>query len=363
MGSLSPGPISAAHLQIQSKIPNRKSKIPVANSTKLVRQWRLLKMLAARRHGVTVEELAAEFSMVPRSILRDLNELREVGFSLVDRKDGNRKRWSLSEAEGLVNLRFTHEEAAALYLGRQFLEPLVGTYFHAGARSAFGKIRATLGEPALRHLERLAAGFYHSARGWSDYSAKGQIIDNLVLAIEDQLITRIEYRSLKSTEPVSLYNLHPLSLVYHRGALYLVAHSDFHNSVRTFKVDRISAADMLGLKFAEKRDFDPTAFFEHSFGIFHSENAPALIRVAFHPDVRRILEERQFHPSQRLSRRKDGRTLAEFHLSSVEEFKSWILSFGPLAEVLEPPELREQIVQCLRAAADLYNPETSDTHR
>ncbi len=331
----------------------------MADSTKLVRQWRLLRILSARRHGATVKELAAEFSTVIRSIQRDLDELREVGFPLDWKKVGNRKRWSLSEGEGLLNLRFTHEEAAALFLGRQFLEPLVGTLFHTGAQSAFAKIRATLGEPALRHLERLAAGFYHAARGWSDYSAKAELIDALVVAIEDQRITRIEYRSLKSTEPVSLYNLQPLSLVYHRGALYLVAHSDAHNSIRTFKVDRIFAADMLALKFAERLDFDPAAYFEHSFGIFHGDNAPAPIRVAFHPDVRRILEERQFHPSQRLSRRKDGRTLAEFHLSALEEFKSWILSFGALAEVLEPPELRNQVAQSLRAAADLYHPEPS----
>ena len=60
----------------------------------------------------------------------------------------------------LKALEFTVEEAAALYLGRQFLEPLAGTYFFDGAQRAFQKIRATLGDAALRHLEKLAAAFY-----------------------------------------------------------------------------------------------------------------------------------------------------------------------------------------------------------
>lgn len=48
------------------------------------------------------------------------------------------------EAAGLLQLHFTLEEVAALYLGRQLLEPLAGTYFAQGAQSALVKIRAIL---------------------------------------------------------------------------------------------------------------------------------------------------------------------------------------------------------------------------
>jgi predicted DNA-binding transcriptional regulator YafY len=343
------------------RFPNR-SAFRVADTEQLVRQWRLLRSLAARRLGATLEDLAAEGNASTRTIRRDLVKLREVGFPLIEQVgDHGRKRWRLDDAEGLVNLKFTLEEAAALFLGRQFLEPLVGTMFHAGAHSAFEKIRATMGEAALRHLERLAAGFYHAARGWTDYASKAALIDDLVRAIEDRRLAAIEYRSLSSTEPVSQYDLYPLSLVYWRGALYLVAQSPSHKAVRTFKLDRISNAQVLTLPFAEPIDFDAAHFFEHSFGIFQKDGEPIRVRVAFRPQVVRLLEERQFHPSQRLTRRKDGRVVAEFRLTALEDFVSWVLSFGPLAEVLEPVELREDVARSHRDAASIYGPALIDS--
>jgi len=330
----------------------------------LLRQWTVLRCLSARRHGVSVEEMAGDAGVCTKTIRRDVAFLQQLGFPIVDQiGEHGRKRWRIDAVEGLLNLQFTLEEAAALSLGRQFLEPLTGTYFHAGAQSAFAKIRATLGDAALKHLEHLAAGFYHSARGWCDYSRKAQLIDDLVRAIEDRRMTAIVYRSLASTEPVGQYDLYPLSLIYWRGALYLIADSPRHGAVRTFKVDRISEVQVLQLQFPQPINFDPSHFLAHSFGIFQKEGEPVRIRVAFRAEVARILEERQFHSSQRLTRRRDGRILAEFRLSAFEDFVSWILSFGPLAEVLEPPELQAEVASRHRDAAALYSEETSQKTR
>lgn len=327
----------------------------MAEMQPLLRQWLVLRTLSARRRGATLAELATETGVCQRTIRRDLTQLQQLGFPLLEEiEEYGRKRWRLDNEGSLAGLRFTVEEAAALYLGRQFLEPLAGTLFHAGARSAFDKIRATLGDAALRHLERLAAGFYHAVRGWSDYSRKAELIDDLVRAIEDRRMTAIEYQSLRTTEPVTFYDVYPYALIYWREALYLVAHSPNHGAVRTFKVDRISGAQVLQLQFAVPADFEPEQFLEHSFGIFQRDGEPARVRVLFAPQAARLLKERLFHPSQRLTERKDGRVLAEYRLNAFEEFLTWICGWGPLAEVLEPPNLREQVARTLWEAAELY---------
>jgi len=46
--------------------------------------------------------------------------------------------------------------------------------------------------------------------------------------------------------------------------------------------------------------------------------------------------------------------LAEFRLLTTEEIKRWILSFGKHAVVLEPEELRAEIVGELDAVRELY---------
>lgn len=206
----------------------------------------------------------------------------------------------------------------------------------------------------MRHIERLAHGFYHAVRGWSDYSRKAELIDSLVTAIEDHRVTAIGYISLRSTEEVSQYDLYPLSLIYWRGALYLIADSPGHGQIRTFKVDRIQSAQVLQLPFATRQSFDPEAHLQHSFGIFQSDAEPQWVRVAFRGDVGRLLEERQFHPSQKVSRLRDGRWIADFQLSTFEEFQSWVLSWGAMAEVLEPASLRDQVAVALRESLAAY---------
>jgi len=321
----------------------------------ILRHWILLRSLGARRQGATLRELAAEHGVNEKTIHRDLLLLQRLGFLLVyETGDHGRKHWKLDGKSGLAQLSFTLEEAAALYLGRQFLEPLAGTDFFRGAQSAFTKIRATLGDAPLRHLEKLAAAFYHKTHGLSDYSQKGQLIDDLVRAIEDRRLSVIEYRSLRSTEPVSHYDVHPYALVWHNHALYLIAWSSDHHALRTFKVDRISAVEVQELQFTRPADFDAVALLAGSFGIYQGDGQTQTIRIRFSRQAARTLAERTHHPTQRLTPQPDGTVLAEFELSSFEELSSWILSWGAHAEVLSPPELRQQIAATLSAAFAAY---------
>ena len=62
----------------------------------LIRQWTLLQRLSARRLGLTVRELAAEAEVGEKTIRRDLDRLRSVGFPLQDQAgDNGLKRWRL----------------------------------------------------------------------------------------------------------------------------------------------------------------------------------------------------------------------------------------------------------------------------
>lgn len=334
----------------------------MSDSIQLLRQWILLRLLAARRQGVTLKELARELSVSQKTILRDLNLLRRLAFPIEETVgERGRKTWRLVSDEGLPNLRFTLEEAAALYLGRQYLEGLAGTMFWSGAQSAFQKIRAAFGEPALRHLQKLATGFYLTTHALVDYEARGSLIDDLMIAIEDRTLTVISYQSLRSTEPVTHYDIHPYALVHHRGALYVIAWSNDHDEIRTFKVDRITSATLHGLQFERPKDFTAADHLAHSFGIFAGDAPPQRVLVRFSSQVTRILQEKRFHPSQHLIRDRDGSLIAEYQLSSFEEFTSWILSFGPLAEVLEPAELRQTLVDTLIRTLDIYNRRTDSS--
>lgn len=330
----------------------------MADHPPLVRQWILLKHLAARRLGATVQELAQELRVSEKTIRRDLQVFQQAGFPLEETLGPHsRKSWTIRPGNGQPELSFHFDEALALYLGRRFLEPLAGTLLWDAAQSAFQKIRACLGKTALAYLEQMAAHLHHTSVGAGDYSRQSEQVDQLMQAIEDRRATHIVYRSQRATEPVT-YEIHPYGIIYHRGSMYLVAWSRDHHEVRHFKVDRVQEVEVSPFPFVLPDGFDLKKHLAGSFGVFHG-TGQATVRVRFSADVARYVQESTWHASQKLSPQRDGSLLAEFQLSSTEEIKRWLLSFGRHAVVLEPPALVREMREELLETATRYTPPTT----
>jgi len=323
--------------------------LPVmADHPPLVRQWILLRLLSSRRQGATIKELAEELRVSIKTIRRDLNMFVEAGFPLGETvHERGRKAWRLDHDKTQPELNFAYDEALALYLGRRFLEPLAGTPFWTAAQAAFRKLRAMLGEGSLKYIESLAPLFHQTTVGAGDYSKKADIIDALMVGIEDCKAVFITYQSLQATESVT-YDVYPYGLIYHRGSLYLVGHAPDHDEIRHWKVDRIENAEVTQFPFNAPPDFDLEKHLAGSFGVFHGDG-DIRVKVRFSATVARYVMESKWHDSQKFLPQKDGSVLAEFRLSTTEEIKRWILSFGRHAVVEEPVELRREINEEVRA--------------
>lgn len=326
----------------------------------LVRQWLLLQRLCSSPNGATVEELTRDLGVSNKTVRRDLETFQKAGFPLREEvEDHGRKRWSIDSAAGPPSLRFAYDEAAALHLARRLLEPLAGTVLWQAAQRAFRKIRAVLTPGALQYLDKFAPIFHQTLVGAGDYSKKGRIIDELMMAIENRRVTHITYQSLRATEPVT-YDVYPLGMVNHNQSLYLIGWAPHREGERTWKVDRIEDVEVTPLLFQRPESFDLRAYLGKSFGIFHGEG-DVRVTVRFSPTVARYVQEGRWHPSQRLTRQPDGSLVADFDLSTTEEIKHWILSFGKEAEVLQPAQLRDEIAAEVREMLNSYSPFA--THR
>ncbi|MCS7237792.1 MAG: WYL domain-containing protein [Thermoguttaceae bacterium] len=341
----------------------RKSKANNVNTDgPLVRQWILLRLLGSRWTGVTVEEMARELQTSVKTIRRDLALFRRLGFPLAEiRQAHGKKKWTLYASGGEPRLSFAFDEALALYLSRRLLDPIAGTPFWEAAQRAFRKIRAMLSSEALKYAEKLARFFYPTAVGVSDYSGQSQLIDLLLIGIEDQRAVEMTYTSLRAQSPET-YRVHPYGMIYHRGSLYLVGYSTKHKEIRHWKVDRMQQAELTDECFQRPENFDLHAHMADSFGVFH-ETGNTIVRIRFAPEVSRYVQEKRWHASQRIFRENDGSIVVEFRLGGIEEIKHWILSFGGLAEALEPPELRRELAIEAQALATLYSAELASCQR
>jgi predicted DNA-binding transcriptional regulator YafY len=326
----------------------------MAEDPTMARHWNLMRMLGTRRLGVTVRELARELGVADKTIRRDLDFLRRMGVPLDERTgDYGRKTWRLGESWSKPPLQFDFEEAAALFLGRQLMESMAGTPLWQAAHRAWRKIRSTLGETASDYLDRFSRLFHCTAGGHRDYAGKAEILESLTVAIEDYRAVHISYRSERATEPASR-DVYPLMLIrHHNGALYLVAFSPEHDDYRTYKVDRIEAAEVSQLVFQRHRDFDAEAFLERSLGIYDGDEDIA-VAIKFLPAAARHTQESRWHKSADFTSQRDGGVILHLQLSSTVEIKSRVLAYGAAAVVLEPESLRNEIAAELERMLEAY---------
>jgi predicted DNA-binding transcriptional regulator YafY len=301
----------------------------MSESPQLVRQWKLQQMLESSRSGCTVQELMSEAEVSDKTIRRDLKVLQNV-FDIKERTgDSGVKRWRMKPLADQVGFNYT--ELLAIHMSQQFMEPLAGTPFWEGNRIVLRKVKGAIGDNAVRYIEKLSAGLHATTVGASDYTQRGEMIDQLMVAIEDRKVTLIVYQSMQATEAVE-QEVYPLGMVHHRGSLYLIAWSSRREEVRYFKLDRVESVDIQNLQYQVPPNFDLQEWLSKSFGVWRSGSEDLqTIRIHFARPAARYVQESTWHESQQLFPQEDGTVIAEFELPDTQEIKRWIMSFGPNA--------------------------------
>ena len=320
-------------------------------SSQLLRQWKLLRILDASHSGCTLRELVDETEVSEKTVRRDLKVLQQ-NFEITEQLHDGVKRWKMPPLGEQMGFQLT--ELMSLHMSQQFLEPLVGTPFWEGNRSVFRKVQGALGDNAVRYIEKLQAAVLSTKVGAGNYEHRGEMIDKLMIAIEDRKVTLIVYRSMQATEPVE-QEVYPLGLIHHRGSLYLIAWSSRREEVRNFKVDRVEDVDVQNLKYTVPADFDLSDWLGKCFGVWRSGSDDLqTIRIHFSRETARYVQESTWHESQQFEPQPDGSVIAEFQLPDTTEIKRWIMSFGPGATVLKPESLVDEIADDVAAMNIAY---------
>jgi len=318
----------------------------------LARQWRLIQRLANSRVGVSLDDLADELECVKRTVYRDLDALMFAGFPVVSEKRDGRVFYRFLDGFRMGGSPFTPDEILALAFGEDLLRTLEGTVFHDSIRSALAKIRAGLSPQLAEYLERLRESFRVLPGPHKSYSRFRDTIRVLNDAVLAKRTVRIRYRT-GSSGAVRRRDLDPYRVWYRSGALYAIGHDHLSGELRTFAIDRIREIEPTGRRFEVPASFDFDAMLASAFGVI-SDPDTQKVRVRFEPDWAAWVAERTWHPSQRVEPRPGGALELAMQVAGLAEVKSWVLSFGAGAHVLEPDALRREVEQELAKALRAY---------
>jgi predicted DNA-binding transcriptional regulator YafY len=98
-------------------------------------------------------------------------------------------------------------------------------------------------------------------------------------------------------------------------------------------------------------DFDPVAEFETSVRSIGADAGPSVATVLVDAD-RAAGVRRELGDSAVIESRRDGAIVVQVPCSNRLMFRAWLLGFVEHAEVLDPPEVRAEIVGWLSGMID-----------
>lgn len=157
----------------------------------------------------------------------------------------------------------------------------------------------------------------------------------------------------RGRDELSTREVSPQLLLYYRGNWYLVAWCHVQNGLRSFSVDAIERATVLGkaAKAVSRRDLD--SFVGQGYGIFSGTNV-RWAKLRFSAERARWVSAEKWHPLQRAATDAEGRLILGVPFVDMRELVMDILRHGHHVEVLEPTELRQAVHADLKLAIAQY---------
>lgn len=323
-------------------------------SREAIRQWQILRAVAASRFGLTVAALAAEQRVTPRTIRRDLTALQEAGFPLYQDTHDARTAWKIDpRALHGLGSGFTLIEMCALYFSRATLECVAGAPFHDELSRAFARFEAAMPAALRGFLDRVPAivGAKRAAGVKHTHRAQRERVAQLLDASLHRRKVRMRYHSAASGRAKD-YDVDPHRVVYAEGGLYLRAYVPEYGEVRTFAVERIERLSLRDEHFTAPSA--PGDVFPDSLGVHSGE--PARVEIEFAPRAAPHVAGREWHPSQTIRPQADGSLRVEMRVCLDRSLRRWILGFGPDARVIAPSTLADDVLDDLDAARAQYAP-------
>lgn len=320
---------------------------------KILSAYALL-LFGGRKHSLP--ELARRLGCSKQTVLRIMERIeREEGVRLRSEKIGVPRWYWLEAPPKRPTVTLSPEEIQHLLLCRDLVWHLLPATLRDELERTVGRTTALLPSQQDRGRATTPVAQAHP-RGHVDYSEHQEILRAILDAITRRHLCRVSYQTPWQAEPRE-HLVAPLKLVAHNEALYLkcrlawpdgLARPDYEPTL--LAVHRCRAVEVTEwASKVEDRDAPPGAF-----GLVEGE--PLRARIAFRGWAAPYVRERVWSADQRFEEAA-GHLVLELTAQGRSELVTWVLGFGPEAEVLAPDCLRAEVAAKLAQALGRYRPD------
>jgi predicted DNA-binding transcriptional regulator YafY len=293
-------------------------------------------------------ELAEKLGVSLRTVHRYFGMLEEMGIPLYAER-GQYGGFSLVRGYKMPPLVFTLEEAVALVLGTGMVEEMWGELYRESARGALAKLENLLPEEQVREVAWARNSLVATGMNRSDLKALTPTLEKLRRAIREHRSLEMKYQSNQVPHPTQR-RIDPYALVHRWGWWYVVGFCHLRDDVRTFRVDRIAEISLSDTTFSIPPEFDLQAHLKNEF------QAQPQVKAKLKVDADATwLFKGNLSYWESIKEQTDGSLIVTFSAPALEWAASTALAYGPAVEVLEPPELRQMMMEWLQVTSAKYS--------
>ena len=309
-------------------------------------------LLLQTRGRVPAADLATELEVSVRTIYRDVDALSEAGVPIYAER-GPHGGIRLVEGYRTRLTGLTREEADAV-----FLSGLPGPAAELGlgtvVTAARLKVLAALPPELRARASRISERFHLDAPTWFQTPEGVPHLTPLSAAVWESRAVEMRY---DRGDKVVTRRVEPLGIVLKGGVWYLVGRCEGQD--RTYRVSRVLESTVLPEAFDRPGDFDLAAFWADSIAAYERALPRVAVTLRLGSDgldhLREVIGRRATEAAARTAERdEDGCLRVHLTFESLDEAAGPVLRLGGRAEVLDPPELRNLVVETGRSILERY---------
>jgi len=339
----------------------------MADNTQFTRALQLLEIMK-RGHYHSLEDLRSRLDSreVPRTVQRTLVTMESA------LPDAVKLEWKKEEhGRLLVRLRtpfrmpedLSPDEALIALLLAPFLKHLAGSRtgeMLEGMLRKLGQLTPSDGVFAQADLSDIQSAIW--LRPITRNPVK--IDPSGLLELIEAIVTQREIRvglPRKDSGSTDILTLQPHALLQHDGVFRLLGWDPAQAAWRWPAAHHVQEFTVLETPFERQPGFHLDAIGNGRFGFWIGKRQK--VRLNFSAEVKDRIKGRIWHSTQHLTASPNGRIRLTMTVGISQEFKEWILRWGPLVVVESPSTLRDEIRAHLQHAVSQYDENSASFHR
>ena len=212
----------------------------------------LLELLQVYRQ-LSAADIAERLEVSPRTVRRYITGLQDMGIP-VEADRGPAGGYRLRRGFKLPPLMLTNDEALVTVIGLLVAQRLGLSASAPAVQGALAKLHRLLPDPQREQIQAMQDFVSLGLASVSRDNADAETILLMTSAARDRTSIQLRYRS--AADVVTDRLVDPYGVGFQSGHWYVVSWDHLRGAIRTFRIDRVVAADMTSETFQRPEHFD-----------------------------------------------------------------------------------------------------------